>query len=1736
MPNTLPVSNKPLLQALQTALNRQLGADIFSITETGTLISLVVALPGKPPVKMSGLGTDAEGIAGTLSLEGVSDAQPLNIAAFGGFDLALTGFELTVAHGRFTDANIRGRLSVPFFTNADGSRLALNIELSPNSTGPFSDPAATLVPVLSDTQQKLTNEGLALLQYVLPASGLDLQIASMQISKGADGNYAIELDGKLLLSIAGLKWPSLEFHGLRIDSNGNVALEDGWINLPSQMAIDYFGFKLTLQKLGFGSDNGVPWIGFNGELQLAEGIPLGGSVRGLRLNLNDGKLSFTGVSVDFVIPGVLEFSGEIEHIHANTANDLKNLGLPANVRLPTEDEILKTPINVFLGDVHLNVLALPGLEIDAKLIVGNIKGDSVFFLALGVDLPVGIPIFLDVSLYGLNGLVATNLQPDPVGHGKTWWDWFKRPNTGGISFPDGNDDFSATDVYKWLNPHSGAFALGAGAVIGTSHDDGFTVSAGITLVLMLPGPIVTLIGRANILSKRVSAARDRRTNFEALATFDGNAKTFDLAINAHYEIPVVLEIEGTAELHAGPDGWYFALGRPPHDKRVRARIFDLFETNGYFVVSNDGLLTGTWIGYRNSWRFGPLSVSLNAYMATIQAMQWLPRQMGGGMEMHGEVHLRAFGIGVGISVGALLEGCAPNPYWIHGEFHVELETPWPLPDVGATVSLTWGGDDGSIPPAPLALNHVDATLIDHVRTSDHYTLLEHRGGADSSYDENLSYDKPADAPGILSVSKPSAWKSLIAGTDGLVTLPNITDPTQIMYAAVIPQDGHFTLTFSHPVIDDAGFKLNQNSEVKPENRPVKTPDVLGKDDMSNLKLDPPAPQWAFQHRLKQVALYKLSGGVWEPVAATPPGTTFPRDLPGGWLPSTDTSGKNHPNTLLKVVPKQILRGEEYSAVWDKGTTVFPGPDFIDQGLQFHFDGSIPAQLDSSPEGRIGLKFSGSGKITITFETPVQIVSIDSVHIGMPDEEFIGPKDPVVWRGDGELLKIAQTTGEPNFTTVIKGDAPAITELSSTIKKGTVKLYKIVYKLPDIPMAILPEAPALYAIKTVTQIERARVSGTPVFAKEGDPIVEFAYFRTASGPGIGVMKKANPPFPAVAPPDISPTPNLDKTAVLNSDAVFPRGGKLRDLNSYTQWSWPEDGNVAAYFGYDVNVEFNESYINALYLGVPGANSLFNSLHFRCRDRNGAHLAFVTNAIHVPSIRPQSALAAMHGVPQLPETLRPKYQFPFAESKFGNISELVAIKQTLAPQALKARESQPESVLETLLGVFAEEADLLSKQQQRIADESFIETASTLAEVANVKVTRDELRLVTELNPIIAGYLLELAEAAAAAEARSIWFQPLQPRTRYTLDVVAGPFLTFERRSHGFAAFAAIYSAKDAISALKALKAFYKHEDELTTLQRVQFTTSRYRTFTEQLSNAVAQTKQLSGAPPVRRLRGKIDPISWYGVNGVTHRDLADKYLNAAKALRSFVTTFDPMGENVPSDPTIIVGQQGLIAGRGATETRWQDFTAETIALFDQLIAALGHEHLASNRLAPPPPETELSVLTDDQDHITALLIESPEPLPWRRIWQWISLRSVDPETKQPGRTETSFLGARSFQSVATERRSPFLSEFVDSPLLYLINDVASRTSQLTALRNRDGTRGLLIPAAVLEGAWSMSIEFRGNIGAEMPCITSAGKSVRETVEFAPLVFRPQRRKFFPAYGFSKSRHQLFRIITGHGGEL
>lgn len=704
--STLPFFGYFGAKLVQQATDAALGAGALDVDATPPGISLTLPVGDGRTIDFKNVTIAKSNFSGRLTIDGLSATKPLRTTLFDGFGIGLTVFDVTLSDGVLEKSLVGGQIEVPFFTE-NGQTKTLDVELGLRADGKLSIALAT-----SQSLQPTTSDGLVQLKYAIGAGvTIEIHVASIEIEEAPDETWRIVLSGQLVVTTADLQWPSFDLRGLGIDSKGHVSIDGGWINLPSQTALDFYGFHIALQRLGFGADADGRWIGFNGDIHLVEGLSLGGSVRGLRISLDTGAVSFSGVGIDFRIPGALSFTGDIDHIHvdANKAEDLSAAGLLPSIFTEIDNgpgqPALPKKVDVFAGQVAVKVDAVPGLEIDGKFIVGHFGGASVFFLALDVELPTGIPIFTNVSLYGLNELIASNLQPHPEPD-HTWWEWYKYPTNGAGIDLSAKPDYDATAVRKWLQPEEGAFAIGAGATIGTSADDGYTVSAAVTLMLMLPGPVITLIGKANILSKRIGGA-DQDANFQAMAVYDGAAATFDLTIDAHYEIPVVLSIDGSAELHVEPSAapdptWFFALGRPPHDKRIKARVFDVFETNAYLVVSDQGLVTGAWTGYRDGWRFGPLSVSLDAYQALLVAIQWSPLQMAGGVELHGEVHLRAFGVGLGITVDALLEGCAPDPFWVHGEFSVELELPWPLPDVGATVSLSWGGDDGAIPPAPLA--------------------------------------------------------------------------------------------------------------------------------------------------------------------------------------------------------------------------------------------------------------------------------------------------------------------------------------------------------------------------------------------------------------------------------------------------------------------------------------------------------------------------------------------------------------------------------------------------------------------------------------------------------------------------------------------------------------------------------------------------------------------------------------------------------------------------------------------------------------------------------------------------------------------------------------------------------------------------------------------------------------------------------------------------------------------------
>jgi len=574
-----------------------------------------------------------------------------------------------------------------------------------------------------------------------------------------------------------------------------------------------------------------------------------------------------------------------------------------------------------------------------------------------------------------------------------------------------------------------------------------------------------------------------------------------------------------------------------------------------------------------------------------------------------------------------------------------------------------------------------------------------------------------------------------------------------------------------------------------------------------------------------------------------------------------------------------------------------------------------------------------------------------------------------------------------------------------------------------------------------------VSYQPV--ADGDPAIEFAYLQCASGPGTATIDApaiGSSGFPTPEPNCQPPSPTLADAAKPPSSA-FPQGGRLNDLGTYTQWSWPGDGDAAAYYGYDLNVEFNETYVNTLYATFATSNNpLSPALHLRCVDRNQRHTLLVPFAIHVPSAPLQSANISRAIAPPLPPVLRDRN------------GDTVTTR------------------------VVAAAAQNLDRRAATRIDPIAASALSAALDRTGLNVAAGALGSVISISPSADAALRhELAELEAQAFVQENWFAPLEPQTRYTVDVVAGP-LPLEQRgklsSDATVAGLPGYDAGDPTEARQQLQAFLAKEDALTSLQRVQFATSRYATFSNQVANVLAQVAGTATTPV--RIYGApatADAQSWLaGASAESTRAGGQTaYLSARQTLAAVLARFDPLFDatqkELLNDPTTGNGEHALAAQRVATERAWEAFAAATGVAFDGLIAELGHPELASSMKAAPPPDTELSLLTTDNYlRVQALLLQSPEPLPWRRMWQWTLL-------------EPSSLRARSLNGI-------------------------------TILWSTDRTRALIVPLGHPAGGYTLTLGFEGNIGAEAACITSGGSSVSESPSCGPIALAPPIRRLPP----------------------
>jgi hypothetical protein len=805
---------------------KELVVDIPSLTQVNVSfaeadVEFPPILRGLSGIKAHNCVINSQGFSGRIEAD-FAGTTPIGIYFLQFFPLLV---KIELKQSAFVSSLIRGQLLVPNWP-------LIPVDIALDHNGGFA------VRLANTAVLRLASAEDSLLPTIeTPAFSLDLESLALVVD---GGTVTLSVSGLLTPHFGNLDWPTFDVKELSIDSKGDIHLEGGWLNVPEQKTLDFYGFKIEISQLGFGTNNdGTKWIGFSGGLHLVDGLQAGASVEGLRITWNPAethpipKITLNGAGVELEIPDVLYLKGEVSYHEITQGTDV---------------------IHRFDGDIHLS-LEEPELEIDGTLVIGSVKGPqgryNFFAIYVDVDLPAGIALAsTGLAIYGGAGLFALQMEPDKhpdemwfsIDHSKS----FFHRGTPGI-----------TDLKTKWRPSKGSFAVGLGITLGTLPDSGYSFNGKFLLAIVIPGPVVLLQGAAQFLKQRVGAQDEAK--FRALAVLDGRAGNLLIGLDAEYKKGTggeLIDISGSMEAFYSfndPMAWHLWLGkRDPRSQRIRALFAKLVEADAYFMLDAHQLALGVWYGFDHGWNFGPLSVRLEAWVDGNALVSFKPSHFHGDLWLHGSVDLKAFGFGFGLVLDAKITADLFKPYHLRGEFSVGVKLPWPFKKkkLGARIVLEWGPRPEA-PPLPLPV----ATIgIEHLKSSVKWPLP--RGTFLLP-----SYD---DGEGFLTAHG-NEWEPAEAA------VPQV------------PVDARIAVTFGRSVHDGAMVGSNLQA-IDPEYEAIGDP-VKG--SVLNVR-----------YVLATVTLERKVGGAWQTVAASPKGTgSATPTLWGQWsvVPQLPDAGKTPPN-------------------------------------------------------------------------------------------------------------------------------------------------------------------------------------------------------------------------------------------------------------------------------------------------------------------------------------------------------------------------------------------------------------------------------------------------------------------------------------------------------------------------------------------------------------------------------------------------------------------------------------------------------------------------------------------------------------------------------------------------------------------------------------------------------------------------------------------------------------------------
>lgn len=616
-----------------------------------------------------------------------------------GFKGALSKVKLGFRQNALTECEVSGNLFVPYLDRVIG--LAIGLDGSGGVT------AVASVPTCAFTQ---ASDGATAgpSGYLITADtdSFRLDISRIAIRAGGDAAASLAISGRAKLKIASFELPAVVFQGLSIDTEGHVAVEGGWLDVESAKSSAMSGFPFQITKIGFGAETARRrWIGLNGGLKLADGLPIGASVEGLRViwDLDTGvSFSLDGVGLELKVKGVFSFAGKVAFFSNAEATG-------------------------FRGTLKLSLDSLK-LTIDAALMVGRTSdGTSFFFFYLDIGLPVGIPLFsTGAAIYGFAGLLAVNLKPARA-EGENWYyGYYRRPAPG------------VTDPAKWAIQRD-AFAIGLGTTIGSLPDTGFSISAKILLVLVLPGPQLLLQGKGQFISQKPDEKDpSAEGTFEALLVLDIPARLFQANLAIAFKIGTLIEVAGgiDAAFSWSPsppvDIWHVYLGeKTPEERRIHAKLFKILQGDTWLMINRPhtwppgipnragDFEIGGSLGVNFKFDFSIVKAWLEASMIGEAAVTFDPQQFTAMAQIKGSAGVSALGLTVRADIFAEAMVRAPNPWLLTMNVEVGIKvdlilTKW---EFHSKLPLKFGDESQPLPEpvTGLVTLHADHGKVDEAR-------------------------------------------------------------------------------------------------------------------------------------------------------------------------------------------------------------------------------------------------------------------------------------------------------------------------------------------------------------------------------------------------------------------------------------------------------------------------------------------------------------------------------------------------------------------------------------------------------------------------------------------------------------------------------------------------------------------------------------------------------------------------------------------------------------------------------------------------------------------------------------------------------------------------------------------------------------------------------------------------------------------------------------------------------------